>query len=44
MFAGFCAERGVECGARVVAKAYPAEKVGVFARRASRLEVVEYSG
>lgn len=31
-------------GARVVAKAYPEEKVGVFARRAGQLEVVEYSG
>lgn len=43
VFAGFCAERGVECGARVVAKASPEEKVGVFARRGGRLEVVEYS-
>lgn len=31
-------------GARVVAKAYPEEKVGVFARRGGALEVVEYSG
>ena len=30
-------------GARVVAKASPGERVGVFARRAGRLEVVEYS-
>lgn len=30
-------------GARVVAKAHAGERVGVFARRAGRLEVVEYS-
>ena len=34
----------VHAGARVVAKAYPEEKVGVFAQRGGRLEVVEYSG
>ena len=43
LFAGFCKERGIQCGARVVAKAYPEEKVGVFARRGGNLEVVEYS-
>ncbi|KAK9843554.1 hypothetical protein WJX81_008640 [Elliptochloris bilobata] len=43
LFAGFCWERGAQCGARVVAKASAAERVGVFARRAGRLEVVEYS-
>jgi len=30
-------------GARVVAKAHPEEKVGVFARRGTHVEVVEYS-
>ena len=30
-------------GARVVAKAYPEERVGVFAQRDGRIEVVEYS-
>lgn len=30
-------------GARVVAKAHPEEKVGVFARRGAHVEVVEYS-
>lgn len=43
VFAGFCHERGVDCGARVIPKAYPEEKVGVFARRNGALEVVEYS-
>lgn len=43
LFVGYCHERGIECGARVVAKAYPEEKVGVFARRGGALEVVEYS-
>lgn len=43
IFAGMCAERDVDCGARVVAKAGPEEKVGVFATRDGSLEVVEYS-
>ncbi len=33
----------IAAGSRVVAKAHPEEKVGVFARRGGRLEVVEYS-
>ena len=33
----------VAAGARVVAKAYPEEKVGVFAQRGGHTEVVEYS-
>ena len=43
VFNGYCKEAGVQCAARVVAKAHPEEKVGVFARRGGRLEVVEYS-
>ncbi|KAK9832988.1 hypothetical protein WJX74_003678 [Apatococcus lobatus] len=42
-FIGHCWQRNTDCGARVVAKAYPEEKVGVFAQRGSRIEVVEYS-
>ncbi|BDA40449.1 UDP-N-acetylglucosamine diphosphorylase 1 [Coccomyxa sp. Obi] len=43
LFAGYCHEQGAECGARVVAKAYPEERVGVFARKDGCIEVVEYS-
>jgi len=43
VFAGYCASNDIQCGARVVAKAYPEEKVGVFAQRAGKLHVVEYS-
>ena len=42
-FMGLCKEKGAEWGARVVAKAYPEERVGVFARRNGHLGVVEYS-
>lgn len=43
LFIGHCHSQQTECGARVVAKAYPEEKVGVFARRGAHVEVVEYS-
>lgn len=43
VFLGACKEQNAECGARVLAKAYPEEKVGVFATRNGNLEVVEYS-
>ncbi|CAD7695241.1 unnamed protein product [Ostreobium quekettii] len=43
VFIGYCWEKGAECGSRVVAKAHPREKVGVFARRNGALGVVEYS-
>ncbi|KAK9868961.1 hypothetical protein WJX84_011636, partial [Apatococcus fuscideae] len=42
-FVGHCWHRNTDCGARVVAKAYPEERVGVFAQRDGRIEVVEYS-
>eukprot|EP01023_Acetabularia_acetabulum_P030399 TRINITY_DN2861_c1_g2_i1.p1 TRINITY_DN2861_c1_g2~~TRINITY_DN2861_c1_g2_i1.p1 ORF type:complete len:508 (-),score=87.02 TRINITY_DN2861_c1_g2_i1:310-1704(-) len=42
-FVGFCIQQQAQCGARVVCKAYPEEKVGVFAKRGSGLHVVEYS-
>lgn len=43
LFIGHCYTQQTDCGARVVAKAYPEEKVGVFARRGAHVEVVEYS-
>ena len=43
VFVGFCIERGVDAGAKVVTKAYPTESVGVFARRGGEVQVVEYS-
>eukprot|EP00889_Picochlorum_renovo_P000425 jgi/Picre1/27455/NNA_000422.t1 len=43
VFAGYCKTSGIECGARVVAKSYPEEKVGVFAQKGGKLHVVEYS-
>jgi UDP-N-acetylglucosamine/UDP-N-acetylgalactosamine diphosphorylase len=43
VFVGFCRQAGAQLGARVVAKAHPEERVGVFARRGGALEVVEYS-
>jgi hypothetical protein len=33
----------LRAGARVVGKAYPEERVGVFARKNGKIEVVEYS-
>eukprot|EP00884_Botryococcus_braunii_P015716 jgi/Botrbrau1/2828/Bobra.0125s0036.1 len=43
LFNGCCYSEGAECGARVVAKAYPEERVGVFARKGNKMTVVEYS-
>lgn len=43
VFAGYCVSNDIQCGARVVAKSYPEEKVGVFAQRGGKLQVVEYS-
>jgi UDP-N-acetylglucosamine/UDP-N-acetylgalactosamine diphosphorylase len=42
---GHCIERDAAAGARVLKKAHPGEKVGVFVQRGARgaVEVVEYS-
>lgn len=43
-FVGACYARGSELGARMLAKAYPEEKVGVFAQdERGRMQVLEYS-
>ncbi|KAK9823478.1 hypothetical protein WJX72_003019 [[Myrmecia] bisecta] len=42
-FMGHCWQIGADCGARVMAKAFPEERVGVFARRGDEVHVVEYS-
>ena len=43
-FVGYCLDKGVELGARVVAKAGPGEKVGVLGAHGAGVAVVEYSG
>eukprot|EP01018_Ginkgo_biloba_P029263 Gb_31964 [translate_table: standard] len=45
MFLGYCIDKGVASAAKVVRKAYPQEKVGVFIQRGKggSLGVVEYS-
>jgi UDP-N-acetylglucosamine/UDP-N-acetylgalactosamine diphosphorylase len=42
-FVGFCAGRRADCGAKVVAKKGPHEKVGVVMLRGGKPSVVEYS-
>ncbi|KAH0591088.1 hypothetical protein H2248_001194 [Termitomyces sp. 'cryptogamus'] len=43
VFLGYSIQKQVDCGTKVVPKAYPAESVGVVAYRDSKFSVVEYS-
>ncbi|KAJ7565522.1 hypothetical protein O6H91_02G063800 [Diphasiastrum complanatum] len=45
LFLGYCVEKGVPCAAKVVRKAYPQERVGVFVQRGKGgpVAVLEYS-
>ncbi|KAK9805344.1 hypothetical protein WJX73_004179 [Symbiochloris irregularis] len=43
LFLGLCHQHEAECGSRVLARLHARERVGVFARRNDRLQVIEYS-
>lgn len=43
VFLGYCSDKKVDCGNKVVAKAYPTEPVGVLCLCEGKLRVVEYS-
>jgi UDP-N-acetylglucosamine/UDP-N-acetylgalactosamine diphosphorylase len=43
LFVGFCKEKKADCAAKVVAKAYPEEPVGVLCLKDDKHSVIEYS-
>ena len=43
LFMGYCISRGANVGNKVVWKAEPGEKVGIFGKRNGRSAVIEYS-